>query len=516
MAFTEREKNRVRKSARNIFTSAFFQTVLGIIAFVERTVFLKYLDVDYLGLNSLFSNVLYVLSIAELGLGSAIAFMLYKPLAEDNHNKISVYMHFFKKAYTVIGSIIIIVGLCLSPFIRIFATSSDSIGHIGYYFIIYLLAIGCTYFFSYKQILIEADQKKYINQTIICLGSIIQSLLQMFVLYKTSNYALYLAVFFICNIGKNLIISVYADRLYPFLKKHKSRKSDLTASDRKSITRNIKAMCFHKLGGIAIGSSDSILISYLIDIRSLGLYANYLIIIDAVKNGMRVFYSSVLASIGNMCATEDDENIYYAFKTLNFTNYILFSYVTVLLFNLIQTAITLWLGKDLLLPISTVALVCVVLFLNGTRSMILNFHDAYGLFWADKYKRVLEAVVNIIVSFVFGKLYGLNGIFIGTIASNLVGFWIDGWAVYRYAFHRNVSEYIFMYIRQFLVTVVVLSITFGVNMLVRGSGLISVLIRIVISMLIPIGCYYLIYHNNSDFIALKNNVADMLHMVKRK
>lgn len=516
MGLSKRNQKRVINSARNIFTSAFFQTILGITAFVERTVFIKCLSADYLGLNSLFSNVLYILSIAELGISSTIAFALYKPLAENDNRKVHIYMRFFKKAYNIIGSIILILGLCLSPFIDRLA--KDPVDNMSFYFIVYLFSVGLTYFFSYRQILIEADQKKYVNQIIICLGSILQQVVQVVVLLTTRNYALYLFIFFVFNVGKYIIISFVAKKMYPAIKDKTYKNEHLDKSERHDIVTNVKAMFFHKFGEVAIGCSDGILISYLVDLVTLGIYANYQIILEAIRSAMRIFYSSVLASIGNMCATEDRDTIYYSFKTLNFTNYIMFSFASIAIFGIIQPIISIWIGPKYLLPNSSVFFVAMVFFLSGTRYMILNFHDAFGLFWTDKYKRVLEAVVNLVLSFVLGKKYGINGILIGTISSNLAGFWIDGHVVYKYAFHRSSREYAFMYIKQSLVTIALIGIVFGINRIYSGkiSIWLELLLNIVMCLVIPIGTYSFIYRKNEDFISMKQNTVEMIKLLIKR
>ena len=180
----ERNKTRIRNSVRNMATAAVLQTLLGVLAFVDRTIFIRCLSLEYLGLNSLFSNILNVLSMAELGMSSAIAFALYKPIAEQNFELINSYMDFFKKAYRIIGCVILIIGLLLSPFIRILFKDAKNIENVSEYFIIYLFAVGLTYFYSYKQILIEADQKKYITQIVICIGSIFCVLFQLLIVTK--------------------------------------------------------------------------------------------------------------------------------------------------------------------------------------------------------------------------------------------------------------------------------------------------------------------------------------------
>ena len=342
MGKAERNEQRVLNSVRNMATSAVLQTVLGILAFVERTIFIRCLSIEYLGLNSLFSNILNVLSMAELGISSAIAFALYKPIAENNYDLIKSYMSFFKKAYRVIGSVILAIGIILSPFINLFLENDQSIENASYYFLIYLFGVGLTYFYSYKQILIEADQKKYINQLVICFGSILRVIVQLIAISITHDYGVYIFLYLVFNVGKNIVLAVWADRLYPYLKNRKVAK--LETRERKSIVRNIKALSLHKFGEVAIGSIDSLLISLLVDLRTLGLYANYQIITNALKSAMRVFYSSMGASIGNMCATEDRKQVYSSFVSLDFANYFISSVITVLMFALIQTVMKLWLG----------------------------------------------------------------------------------------------------------------------------------------------------------------------------
>lgn len=516
MSLSNRDSHRVIKSARNIFTSAFFQIILGFVAFAERTVFIHYLSTDYLGLNSLFANILSVLSIAELGIGSAIAFALYKPLAENDNRKIYLYMKFFQKAYQTIGIAIIILGLIISPFVRNFATNADSINNISLYFIIYLFGVGLTYFFSYRQIIIDADQNKYISQAIISGGSILQQLIQIVILIFTRNYVLYLFTFFFFNISKNILISIIASKKYKVLNSKEFKKDRLEAGEKRRISLNVKAMCFHKFGEVAIGSSDSILISYIVDIATLGIYANYQLILEALRSSMRIFTNSVQASIGNICATETNDKIFSSFKTLNFTNFILYSYLSVLIYILTQPIITIWLGSKYLLQNSTVFLIAISIFLNGSRAMIISFHDAFGLFWNDRYKRIIEAGVNILSSFILGRLYGINGIFIGTIISNLIGFGIEGYVVYKNAFEKPVSQYIRMYLNQLLVTIFVMAVTNIIASLYSGGKISTLIFKIVICIAVPILIYFILYRKNNDFISMKKSIYEMLNLFLSK
>lgn len=513
---SENQERRVLSSARNMASSAFFQTLLGIAAFIERTVFIRCLGDDFLGMNTLFANILSVLAIAELGIGGTIAYALYKPLAEHDEEKIASLMLFYRKAYTAIGSAIIGVGLLITPFLHLFTKSDIQIDNMRLYFIIYLLAIGLTYYVSYKHIILEADQKKYLNYTVTCLGSIVQYALQIAILVMTRNYGLYVTVFLVVNVGKCLVLNRISSRSYPVLRRRSRDVRKLDSEDRKEITTNIKAMCFHKFGETAVNSSDSIMMSYFTSLATLGIYSNYLMIVNTLRSAMRVFYVSILASIGNLCATEDDESIYYSFRTLNFANYLIFSYVTVLMFNLIQPVITLWLGAGYTFDTLTVFLICMIFFLPGIRRMLLNYHDACGLFWADKYKRIWEALANIVISVALAFPLGIDGIIIGTIASNLLGFWIEGRVVYRNVFHRPVSGYVLQYIRETLVTMALMILVHAICTQIPASGaVVQLVVNALVAVLVPLPAYYLLYHHKAEFRSVINNMRDYARLIFR-
>lgn len=514
MGKEERNEARVLNSVRNMATSAVLQTVLGILAFVDRTIFIRCLSLEYLGLNSLFSNILNVLSMAELGMSSAIAFALYKPIAEKNYDLIKSYMVFFKKAYQVIGTVILVIGIFLSPFVDRFLSNEQEIEHVPVYFLIYLFGVGLTYFYSYKQILIEADQKKYINQVVICLGSILRILVQLAAVSITRDYGVYIFIYLVFNVGKNVILAIWANKLYPFLKERNVKK--LEQKEKKDITRNIKALSLHKFGEVAIGSIDSLLISALVDLRTLGLYANYQIITNALRSAMRVFYSSMGASIGNMCATEDRKQIYTSFVSLDFANYFISSVITVLMFSLIQSVMVLWLGPAFTLKSSTVLLISLVFFIESNRYMVLNFHDACGLFWADKYKRILEAVINLIVSYILGRKMGIDGIFIGTVVCNLVGFVIEVNVVFKNIFMISPIRFLFKYFVRTVTTTLIAVFIYFVCSLYKGSAIVSMLYSIVASIILVALIYYLLYHRNKDFLLVKKSLKAIMGSFRKR
>ena len=290
----------------------------------------------------------------------------------------------------------------------------------------------------------------------------------------------------------------------------------LESKEKKSIVRNIKALSLHKFGEVAIGSIDSILISLLVDLRTLGLYANYQIITNALKSAMRVFYSSMGASIGNMCATEDRKQVYSSFVSLDFANYFISSVITVLMFALIQTVMKLWLGAYFILNTSTVLLISLVFFIESNRSMVLNFHDACGLFWADKYKRVLEALINLILSYFLGKKMGIDGIFIGTVVCNLVGFAIEVTVVFKNVFVLSPIRYFLKYMLRLAATILIAVFIFFSCSFIKGPIIFNAIATMLLSIILVVLIYYLIYHRNKDFLIVKNGLKSIIISFKRR
>lgn len=482
-----------------MLTSASSQIILGFVSFIGRTIFITNLNADYLGLNELFTSILYVFSLAELGIGTAITFALYKPLAEGDVDQVRTYMEFFKRTYSLIGSCIIILGIIITPFIHYFVKSDTPIENLEVYFILYLLGVGVTYFYSYKQILLEADQKKYIVSLIICFAAIIQIIIQSILIIVYKSYSLYIVVFFFCNIGKNIVLAEVANIKYPFLKGKESVVA-LSKEKRKSLIRNIKAMFIRKVGEISIGSIDNILISSFVGLSTLGLYANYQIILEALRSALRVFYSSITASIGNLCALESKDRAHESFITLNFINSILFSYITVVIIVLLQPGITMWLGTNYLLKNSTVFLIAINFYLTGSRQMVLNYHSAYGLFWSDKYNPITRAIINLVISLLLVKRYGINGVLLGTTISIVsTGIWIEPYVVYKYGFNKPLKPYFIKYFHYLLITILIATITYFSTFRISLGRFWTFWVKLIFCLLLPPFCYWLFFRKNPDF-----------------
>ena len=270
------------------------------LSFVCRTVFAKLLEMEYLGLSGLFSNIISVLSLSELGIGSVIIIHLYKPLAENDEERICKLMNFYRKAYTAVGIFVILCGLALTPFLDGLVKNDTQIPYLKGYFLLFILQSASSYFFAYKQSLLTASQREYICSVVRQVFNILMNILQILFLWLTRQYVTYLVVAIVTNLGTNLAISVIADRKFPFLKKGK--QLNLDKAETKGMFQNVSAMMLHKVGNTVINSTDNILISSMVGVVYTGLYSNYLLIMNAVTQVITIGLNAVSASIGDFNA----------------------------------------------------------------------------------------------------------------------------------------------------------------------------------------------------------------------
>ena len=301
-------KSRTKNALLNMISGSTMQIINVLLGFVSRTIFIKLLNADYLGVNSLYSNILMVLSFAELGIGNAIAFCLYEPIANNDKKRIQALMKFYKKAYSFIGIIIFIIGLGLIPFMNIIIKNPPNIKeNLTLIYILFLLNTSISYFFSYKKTLIIADQKVYIENFYNRLFQIIQVIAQSILLLLTHQYLAYLIIYLVCTILLNVSLAKKADKLYPLLQEKNDNK--LSKEEIHSIFKNVKALFVYKFGAVILDGTDSIIISAIINITTVGISSNYTLLINSVSNIVGQGFNGITASIGNLAAQGDKKKI---------------------------------------------------------------------------------------------------------------------------------------------------------------------------------------------------------------
>ena len=433
-------ESRTRNATRNMFIALLMQAITLLLSFACRTTFAKLLETEYMGLSGLFSNIVSVLSLSELGIGSVIIIHLYKPLAEKNEQQICRLMNFYRRAYTFVGIFIIICGLILVPFLPRLVKTDTQIPYLEWYFLLFILQSASSYFFAYKQALLTASQREYICSVIRQLFSVAMNLLQILFLYLTRRYMAYLAVAIFTGLASNITLSYIVDKNFPFLKRGKNQK--LRKEQTQEMFKNVSAMMLHKVGHTAISSTDNILISSMVGIISTGLYSNYLLIMNAVNQVITIGFSAVSAGIGDFNVRKSKYEIKELFDAMTLLSVWLFGMSAICFCCLFQPTIELWLGKEFLLDGSIVLIISVNFFANGLMRVPGTFSDVNGLYTKTKFKPIAMALINLVVSVICLKHWGLIGVFVGTLASYvLVGLWVDPLYLYKDVFQIPLYRY---------------------------------------------------------------------------
>ena len=295
------DKSRTKSSVINSIYASLSQIITIVLSFVVRTVFIKTLSADYLGINGLFSNIITMLSLADLGIGISIPYTLYKPLAEDNKDKIKSLMTLYAKIYNIIGIIVLVVECSITPFLDLIIKDIPNIANLNLIFILFVINSASSYFFVYKKILLDSDQKGYIASKIIMNITIIKSVIEIIILCITKNYILYLCIAIIITIIQNIIISFKCNKIYPYIKEKSNLK--VNKEDIQDLKKNTSALIIYRIGVVILNGTDNIIISKFIGIAMVGIYSNYLLIINSINKVISQMFDAITSSIGNLVVT---------------------------------------------------------------------------------------------------------------------------------------------------------------------------------------------------------------------
>lgn len=499
---------RSKSSAKNLVVALIGQAFGLIISFIARIIFVKFLSDEYLGLNGLFTNLLTMLSLVELGVGSALVYSLYKPLADGDNEKVKSLMDLYRKAYNIIGGVVLIIGILFIPFYRYLISEVPSISHLDFIYILFVLNTAISYFYSYKRSLIICDQKRYIATIYRYVFYFLLNVFQIIVLFLTHNYILYLITQVVFTWLENICISIKADRMYPYLKDKNIKKLD--KKELNAISKNVRAMLFHKIGGVVVNSTDNILISKLVGLIAVGMYSNYYLITSALDTITAQFFNAITASVGNLGACTNSKKVKETFNTTFFLNYLIYGVITVCLLILFNPFIEVWLGKKYLFDFGVVLVITICFYLKGIRKTCLTFKDALGLFWQDRYKPIIESIINLVASIILGIKYGVLGIFMGTIISTVTtSLWIEPYVLYKYYFKENIIDYLYRFIKYTLVVVLTYLIVQKIVILISINGILGLLIKGVVSLILSILIMTIVFIKTNEIKHVKKIFKDI-------
>lgn len=413
MAQIERTKN----ATRNIVFGVFLKIYQMLVPFLMRTAMIYFMGVKYLGLNSLFASVLQVLNLAELGVGSAMVYSMYKPIAEDDEDTVCALMNLYKIYYRVIGLVIAVLGGILIPFIPKLI-SGELPADVNIY-VLYMLNLGATvlsyWMFAYKNSILQAHQRGDVGSKVTLITTSIQYFLQLFILWKFKNYYLYVLVILATQAFTNVIMAITADRLYPQFKP----RGKIESEERKKINRRIKDLFTSKIGSIIYDSADTIVISAFLGLSMLAVYQNYFFILSSVTGVIGIIFASCTAGIGNSIVVESKEK---NFNDLNKITLIICwgsGVCSACLLCLYQPFMELWVGKKLMLSDPTVICFVIYFFIRQLNSLLNMYKDASGMWHEDRFRPLIAALVNLLLNLILVQYIGIYGILLSTVLAIL-------------------------------------------------------------------------------------------------
>ncbi|WP_026528489.1 hypothetical protein [Butyrivibrio sp. VCD2006] len=459
------EVSRSKRTMQNISVGFLNQVVNMVLSFISRTVFIHTLGNEYLGLNGIFSDVLTLLSMADLGFSTAMAYSFYKPLADKDENKIAALVAFYKKVYNIIAIAVFVLGLCCIPFLRLIVNTEREIPHLEIYYLFSLAGVVTSYMFVYKTTLLTADQKNYMVVNIRMATNFVKVILQILSLVLFRNYILFLGIGTAIGIINNLIASRKAEQEYPYIKHIKADvNTDIGLKNR--IIENMKSVFIYKVSTTVFSATDNIIISIVISTAAVGLYSNYLMLSQKLLLIEQIVFSAMTASIGNVIAKEKSEKRYYVFQTIQSISFILCGIIVVSYSLLADDFIRVWLGEDYVLSKLLVIAVTLNTFFSCVLQPLWLYRDATGLYQKTKYIMLLATIENIVLSVLLGKILGVAGvIFASAIARLTTYFWYEPKLLFKEYFDKSAGKYF----KQILFNIAVTAVTIVVGRLLTES-----------------------------------------------
>ncbi|MCI8304609.1 MAG: hypothetical protein HFF52_08280 [Lawsonibacter sp.] len=492
---------------KNIKYAVAGEFLLAVLKFLSRRVFVLLLGREYLGLNGLFTDVLSMLSLAELGFSVSITYSLYRPVAQGDTEMIKSLVRLYRRVYRTIGLVVLVSGLSLTPFLSFFFKEvPQNIPDIPLIYVLNLINASISYFFTYKSTLLFVHQKKYIETSIRAIVSLAATAVQIAVLFLTRNYLFYLYVAIGATVIQNAAISVKASRLFPYLREKDVRP--LPAGTLDEIYRNVRAMLLHRIGAVAVFNTDNLLISKFVGVAAAGLYSNYMMIRGFLNILVNALFDAITATLGHLTATETEAYKQTAFRRLSFFSAWLFGWMSICLLCLYDPFIDIWLGNGYLLSKPAVLLIVLNFYFNSMRTPVNNTKSVLGLFWDDRYKSIVEAAVNLAVSVILVERWGVEGIMAGTLISTLsFPFWCEPMVLCHRGLHSSVKGYFKDYLLHLTVTVIAGAITWLLCCAV-GEGYAGFMLKCLICAAIPNLIFLAAYQRTEDF-------AFYRHILKR-
>ena len=504
------QNTRTNKAKLLAITSLLRQIISILLNFLSRTIFIQMLGAEYLGLNGLFTNILSILALSELGIGAAISFYLYKPIADSNQDRIKSIMHFYKLCYRFVGTFIILAGILCLPFLKYLVKFESTISiNLQLVFMLYIFNTSATYFlYSYKQTLAYASQEGHKIEKYNIVFSFVSCIVDCIILCVFKNYYVYLVQKFVVILLKNLYIGAIIDKRYLYLRSKNYTK--LSKVEIKSILKDVANISIYKIGSALYSATDNIIISAIIGTIVVGYYSNYSLIIAQILMVINLISNSFVAGIGNVMAKETHEKKLQIFYELDLCLYGFIFVSSLLLVQLLNPFISIWVGSvdhNYVLPFYIVCIIVFNFFLDTSILILTAFREGSGHFEIGRKAQLYGGIVNIVLSIILGKRYGLAGIFISTSICKLFITILP--IVFKTAikvFNVSSIKMMIYYLSRLLLLVVGCFIEIALSCKIPYTGIDGLIIRGLISILVSIVLFLAVYSRTDAFKSLAKRI----------
>lgn len=490
---------RSKNAKRNIFVGIINKIVTILLPFIVRTVTIKSIGVEYLGLNSLFSSILQVLNLTELGFSGAIVYCMYRPIAEGDNKTLCALYNYFKKIYKLIGIIILIFGIILTPFIPYLINGSVP-RNVNIYIVywIFLLNTVITYWlYAYKSSIPNAMQRTDLVNSVSMITVALMYIGQIVVLLVLENYYLSIILMPISTILNNILLSYVVDRTFPNINCY----GQISKEIKKEIKVKLTGLMINKICQISRNSFDSICVSAFLGLTVTAMYNNYYYIINALIGFTTIIIQSLTAGVGNSVILNSIEKNYADMRKMNFWYMWLGGFMTICLLCLYQPFMEIWMGNDYLFPYGVVVVFSIYFYSLKMGDVRGLYSDANGLWWENRFRAIAESIVNIVLNVFLGYFAGVYGIIVGTLISLLIiNFGFGSKIVFKYYFKNGkMKEYFLDHFKYAFVTSIVALCTIFLCNSVFGNEWLILIVRAIICLIVPNMLYFLIYRKTQIF-----------------
>ena len=491
--------SRTKNATRNIVVGVLYKVVTLLLPFITRTLLLYLLGTASLGVSTLFTSILSFLSLAELGFGAAIVYAMYRPIAENNYQELNALLMYYRKLYRIIGVAILLIGICLIPFLRflIKGETPENV-NIPVLYCMYLFNSVISYFVAgYRQSLLIAYQRTDIRDKIALVITVCVRIMEILSLYLTKNLYVFVFMSIIGTIATNIITAIITKNMYPSIE----CKGNVSKETRKEISKKLGGLFGTKLNSIVVNQADTIVISAFLGLTMLAQYGNYYYILNAISGFVMIIFSSMTAGIGNKIASDTKEEVYRLFKKINFINNWIVGWCFVCLLCLYKPFMILWVKEELTLPVLMSILIACYFYIYQIQRTILTFKDAGGLWYEDRFRPYVSMVFNLTSNIILVQFIGIYGVVVSTILAFFISLPWCNYVVFKNMFQKSAFNNLLIMLMNFAITSLVCALTYLICS-VCHNGAIGLVEKIIVCCVIPNVIYYVVYHKRDEFLEM--------------